>query len=970
MADDVKVIRADRVDQVMASEIADQTSLTRAALAAVLPKAGTTVPSGIVTSVQQRSDKTWPAPVRADSDGIRIFRSPDLTGPPNSSYGLRMHDWWVTDTNGIQVATYVPSVGAATWRQIANLGTGSPGTVIPDPDPTDPGTPDPGTPPASSDTSSPSPTSRPYALLGSTGTWTTTGGTTLIQALSDQHITGAKGTPTSSGSGVSLVIDMGNFAHAPGNDLVITLWGTKTSTAGDVRVSVGHQGQTYAASQVRAVTGTAQDLAFRWAPDSHLSLPATQWRDIEVTITKSTGDLEILDLTAQSFPPVEAPGPVDVTDAASLTWGNTAIWTSQVASAPLAKANLATAAYVRAQAGNGAIRLDCYGDAPPIWMVPGTTPRVNVSPPATTSRGSRSLMTTTDGKGALDGVPIPANAVAPANTFRTAVVGCIETNQVWELLGLAKTGTAWTADWGGRIDQVNTSQAAFPAGTGYTGSGLAHAAASVKISEARAAANGVASAVQHAIGINLNYSTASPKWCWPATRSDGTSNDIGAPQMGQRLRLKVNADLSQCTPLGRAIGEAMKKFGAVIMGGADRISVLCESGSVEQARTGTDPWGTILAGRTVDTVLQGLPLDQLEAVSPGWGSSSWVPEADAPVVVVPPPVTPPPSSGQSAAMRILGPTRSGLPWHSGIKADGPYATPQVEGFGSWRGRPVDGGITYPAYQDNMAGIEKSSWTATLYNGFPGRIYYGMAPFATPMKTQAGWDGALWRRLANGEFDQTIDAQANYLVNNGRGNSVIRIAWEWNGDWYAWRCGYNGRAAFKDGFRRIVNRFRAKSSKFVFVFEINAFTSLNGKGGGMAPYEEMYPGDDIVDIVGTDCYQFRGEGAPDGAFSRYLRTRGGFGPGLDDTVDFAKSRGKGVGVFEWGIHGTDGYGDDPTFIQGYWDWFVKHRDIIVAESYFNERGSYIKCSLYDARDGHMQNPRSAAKYKELWGRGVI
>lgn len=51
----------------------------------------------------------------------------------------------------------------------------------------------------------------------------------------------------------------------------------------------------------------------------------------------------------------------------------------------------------------------------------------------------------------------------------------------------------------------------------------------------------------------------------------------------------------------------MKRYGAVIMGGAERISVLAQSGATEQASTGVDPWGAILAGKTVDTVLAGLP---------------------------------------------------------------------------------------------------------------------------------------------------------------------------------------------------------------------------------------------------------------------------------------------------------------------------------------------------------------------------
>ena len=964
---DEKVITERKADAVLAGFIGSSTSATRAALNAVLPKAsGGTTSTALTQWVRQNSTGSWPNPVRDANISGRVYvGTVDAGRPPTASDGLTTGDAWWSPT-GIRVATAVPFNGNVTWTLIGAGGTGTTGPTTP----TDPG-----------DTSTPSATSRPFALLATTGNWSSTAGKSLVESLSDQAASGVTAVPSGLGGGVSITLDMTNFLHTAGNTLNVTLWGAASTEPGPVTVRVGRGDTVYASPKTLNVTSTPATLAFTWPDTDLLSLPLATWRDIEVTVTRAAGGFTALaDITAQSIPPVTSPGPVNTGDPASLTWANGSVWTSQVGSAPLAKANASIVAYIRGQVGTGTLRMDCLpgGDAAPIWMVPATTPRTNITPPSTSSRGAITLMHTSDGKGALDAVPIPSTAPAPGNLFGTAVIACMETQQVWELLGLKKAaGGTWTAEWGGRIDGAPKNGGVFPTGTGYTGSGLAWAAAAVKVSEAKAAAGGQVAAIQHALGLNLNYDSAAGSFCWPATRSDGTSTDPGAPKMGQRVRLKssFNVDGSSLTPLGKAIAKALQTYGAVIMGGAAKPSILCESGQVEQARTGIDPWGAILAGKSIDTVLTGLPLDQLEAVSPGWGGPGWVAETDPPITTNPPPTTPPPTtppSTGSAAMRILGPSRSGLPWHSGVKADGPYSTSMVEKFGQWRGRPVDGGITYPAYGDRNTrqDIIDSGWCATLYNGFPGRIYYGMAPFpSNPFYSEKNPDARLWGRLANGEFDDVIDGQANFLAGNGRGNSVIRVAWEWNGDWYSWFAGAAGVDRFKAGFRRIVQRFRAKSANFKFVFEVNAGTVLSGSSG-LTALTLAYPGDDVVDIVGIDCYQFRGEGSPDGNFSRYLRSGGSRGPMLDDVADFARQHGKGLGVFEWGIHGTDGYGDRPDFIEGMWNWFVKNRDILTAESYFNEAGGYIKCSLYNSETGQIQNPKAAAKYKELWSRGVV
>lgn len=967
---DEKIVTQNQADQYLAGRINDSGSATRVALNAILPKGGGTSSTALTQWVRQNASGTWPNYVRDSNIAGRIYLGfADSTRAPSAADGLTVGDSWWT-RGGIRVATAVPPVGsgAPTWTTVST------GTTTPDPDP-DPD-PDPGT--GNPDQSTPSATSRPFALLSTEGVWRTSTGVSLVQALSDQAASGASATPTGEGSGVSVTLDMSNFAHTVGNSIAVTLWGVESTTPGTVQVWIGYKGTAYGSTKTMPITDQASSPAFVWPASDLLSLPVSTWRDVEITISRASGGFtNFMDVTMQSIPPTTEPGPVDVGDPASITWANGAVWTSQLQAAPLARASAAIVSYIRGQAGS-ALRLDCLpgGDAPPMWMVPASAQRVNITPPATSGRGSVTLMHTSDGKGALDAVPLPASATTPGNLFKTAVVGCIETKQVWELLGLTKTATGWSAEWGGRIDGTTTNGGVHPTGTGYTGSGLAYTAAAVKVSEAKAAAGGQVAAIQHALGLNLNYDSASSKFCWPATRSDGDSSDAGAPQMGSRVRLKstFNVEGSSLTPLGKAIAKALQVYGAVIMGGAERPSILCESGAVEQAKTGVDPWGAALAGKTIDTVLAGLPLDQLEAVSPGWGGPNWK-EEEGPIIVDPvDPVDPGPGPGPgtgSAAMRILGPSRSGLPWHSGCKADGPYSTAMVEKFGQWRGRPVDGGITYPDYggaNSSLSSIQNSGWCASLYNGFPGRIYYGMAPFSRQQSGDKNWDARLWGRLANGDFDSTIDAQASFLANQGRGNSVIRVAWEWNGDWYTWRAGLAGVNNFKNGFRRIVQRFRAKSNAFKFVFEINHMTPLYGSSGNTA-LTLAYPGDDVVDIVGVDCYQFAGEGAPDGAFHRYLRTRGSYGPGLDDVADFARSRGKGLGVFEWGIHGVSGYGDRPDFIQGYWDWFVKNKDVLVAESYFNEYEDYIKCSLYNSTNGAIQNPKSAAKYKELWSRGV-
>lgn len=956
------VVREQDVDARMAREATDSTSLFRAALARIMPSGSSIVPRGAMTSVVQASDGSWPNPVRDATQGSRIYFSPLASGrAPAVADGLVVGDVWVSQSV-FQWCTAI-AAGKPSWTTIGGSGGGTQTPTDPGTTPTDPG--GGGVTPPAADTSTPSPTVRPFAVLLQDGTWSTPAGVTLAAALSDgDTLTSATGQPTIGTGGVRLVLDMRNFQHTStsGNDLIVTLFGARSSTAGTVQARLVSGNQVWCAAVSKSTTTSAQTLTFTWPAASQSVIPS--WQGVEVEIIKTAGDLTLTDVMLQSSPVAVTPPPgTDTTDPATLRFATNSMFYSDLSSAPLAKASAGLVTYLRTQVGTAtgaALRLDAYQDSCPMWMATASTPRVNITPPTTSTRGDVALMHNTAGTGALDGVPIPSGMTPPSNLFKTAAIVSLDTKQVWEFLGLtqATDGTwKWSASWGGRIDSAGTSNGAFPTGTGFTGSGISFVAAAIKVSEAKlAVTQSNVNAIGHAIGLNLAYDTASSGFVWPATRSDGKSTDANAPKMGQRYRLKASADLSGCTPLGKAVGTAMKKYGLVVVGGAEKAGLICESGSREQAQTGTDPWGAILQGRSVDTVLQGLPLDQLEAVSPGWGGPAWVPEPDTTTPTTPTNPTNPPT--QSAAMRILGPTRSGLPWHVGAHTcNWPMNAAAAADMEAWMGFPLDGFVTYSARDGGQSGLVED-WPAGLTNGYKGRLIFGY----TPLSKAAGND---WAGVASGKYDSIARDTANYLVRYGRGNSIIRLTWEIQIDW-TWKVTTSNVANFKAGFRRHAQIFKSISKDFVICFEVNSDNGLSGSSAANGVLSIPYPGDDVVDLIGLDIYEFKDAGGGTCPTNKnlYRRRTSGSGVMLDNVAEFARAHGKGMCINEWGCHGTQGCGDSPAFIQFMFDWMWANRDVVAVEAYFHENMDYIQNALRIAGGGS-QMPNAAAKYKALW-----
>lgn len=971
-----QLITVRQADAAFARYLTTTGTQTRTALDALIPKGSGAIPSTSVAQiVRQRGDGSWGNPVRnADVAGRIYVAAVDSSRTPKLPDGVQPSDVLVSRT-GIYLAAVTATT--VTWEIVAS--GSSPGTP-----PTDPGGTTP-TPTIPGDTSTPSPTSRPYALLGTSGTWTTTGGSTLVQALSDQAVSSAAALPDPATGGVSLILDMSNFAHTVGNDLTVTLWGATSAQPGDVIVSVGRGSTQYVSAKTRTVGTSPANLAFTWTAADQLSLPVETWRDAEVTVRRNDGGFTALaDLTMQSFPPATNPTDPRTNPSGNVTFAPSSVWYSLLGTAPVAKANTAIAGYVRQQITSaGGMRLDCYADGPVVWMVDAKTPRVNVTPKAS-NRGAVTLMHTTDGKGALDGVPIPADAVPPANTFKTATIVCQETAQVWELLGLTKSGATWSAEWGGRIDKYTASTGAFPTDTGFTGSGLAVAACAVRLDEVRAAlASGTTTnAIPHALGLNLNYDSASSKWCAPATRSDGASTDVGAPLMGQRVRLKAsyNVDAANLTPVGKMVAKALQTYGAVVMGGSDKPGIICESGQAEQARTGIDPWGAVLGGKTVTGVLAGIPWDQLEAVSPGWGTPGWKAESDP--VTTPPttpttPTTPTPSPNSKSRVTIY--INPDVKWLSGASCKG--IEKSTEGMGSayaqWRGEPCYMGRTWADQggkpdQENYY-YSRNDWTLSSlfvqWNNWHASIDEGPGFFGS---TENMADAAAGKYVPR--WTATVKRYREWWVSRRdpkKVNAFLSPAHEMNGSWYPWSVNSGNYQQFITAWKRFREVQLRHFPEAILCFNANR----DSVGAGM-DWRKMVPGyaegkvHEFVDVGGVDYYNMDPNSKTAAEWDSHILQYDGWGgpKGLERHRQFWESCGLAMIIPEWSNNITQG--DSPIFATKMNEYMRKWAGTgagqIAADALFNLSQGYS--GKYAVMGDEVGSPKFAAEYQRLvWGK---
>ena len=129
----------------------------------------------------------------------------------------------------------------------------------------------------------------------------------------------------------------------------------------------------------------------------------------------------------------------------------------------------------------------------------------------------------------------------------------------------------------------------------------------------------------------------------------------------------------------------------------------------------------------------------------------------------------------------------------------------------------------------------------------------------------------------------------------------------------------------------------------------------GWGPQDSPADLAYPGDDVVDYIGLDVYDFKHEGSVEERWNTFY-LKAPFG--LEWHRDFAARHGKPMSYPEWGV---GNFGDNPYFIQQMHDWFVANQQNIAYAAYFDVDG------LWPTQIDNDKFPKSQKLFRKLFGR---
>lgn len=204
-----------------------------------------------------------------------------------------------------------------------------------------------------------------------------------------------------------------------------------------------------------------------------------------------------------------------------------------------------------------------------------------------------------------------------------------------------------------------------------------------------------------------------------------------------------------------------------------------------------------------------------------------------------------------------------------------------------------------------------------------------------------------------------------------GDTIVRLGWEHHGNWFRWRSRPDP-GAWSAYYRRIVAVMRqVPGQQFNFVWNPGVGIAEWYNGG---PYysEVSYPGDDVVDWVGVNIFDYSWDQYPYPSWAtaeqRLQRQQAAWSQqawgdhGLAFWQSFAASHGKAMVIPEWGVQQrADGHGggDDPYFVERMHDWIVTRG--VPWHVYFNFDG-------VDARASLSNFPLSRERFLNLFGGG--
>jgi hypothetical protein len=225
---------------------------------------------------------------------------------------------------------------------------------------------------------------------------------------------------------------------------------------------------------------------------------------------------------------------------------------------------------------------------------------------------------------------------------------------------------------------------------------------------------------------------------------------------------------------------------------------------------------------------------------------------------------------------------------------------------------------------DSAGAGFSSWVAQD----PQTRQLIVAVNLIPNQLENANNPTKWERsCAAGAYDSYAKQLGTNLVSAGLEDSVIRLGQEMNGSWEPDFIGpkKSEQKLWARCFAKEVTSFRQVTGEhFLFDWNVNACT-------GNYPYQNYYPGNRYVDIMGLDLYDVACQIPTTRVTFAQLASETA---GLNRFEAFAAAQGKPMSLPEWGLS-TIPAGDDPAYIDGIGSTFTD-KDF-AFESYFDGAG---------------------------------
>ncbi|MDO5627636.1 MAG: hypothetical protein Q4G43_04870 [Mobilicoccus sp.] len=261
-----------------------------------------------------------------------------------------------------------------------------------------------------------------------------------------------------------------------------------------------------------------------------------------------------------------------------------------------------------------------------------------------------------------------------------------------------------------------------------------------------------------------------------------------------------------------------------------------------------------------------------------------------------------------------------------------HSTDRTLRFQEKVGRPVEVIGVFPA-RGSWDTIMDPWWLDVAPEGFTGILDVGVPLWQEDGSLSAaagGADAARWEELGR-------------VIHERYPGSTVRIGWEFNLGGWSHHATDENVEEWKQAFRHASAALKRGGPSLLVTWNPN-----KGRGDSLADASKAWPGDDVVDIVAIDAYDWW----PAYSESTWPEHRDG-DQGWRYWVDFARSHGKQFAVPEWGVApGNDhGGGDNPYYIGVVMDFLIEeHRKdgIMHSAVYFDEPDAYIANSIGDGQ----------------------